>query len=64
MKATRRTQPYRGSVHRPQGPALAAMLRGGPAYLPNPQNAHRRMKRAHHKHLSKLLSARGSNLSR
>lgn len=33
---SRASQPYRARQGRPPGAALDAMLRGGPAYLPNP----------------------------
>jgi hypothetical protein len=43
-KMTRRAQPYRRRrAHgRPMGPTLSAMLKGAPAYLPNPQDQHRK----------------------
>lgn len=44
VKPTRATQPYRKGARRP-GAALAAMLKGKPGYLPNPQGLKRRMQR-------------------
>jgi hypothetical protein len=42
MKRTRRGQPYRKRrLDRQQGPSLSAMLKGAPAFLPNPQDAKR-----------------------
>lgn len=46
MRPTRRTQPYRAKRGRPPGSTLVAMLRGKPAYLPNPQDVKRRTLRA------------------
>jgi hypothetical protein len=40
QKRTRRTQPYRRR-QRESGPALSAMLRGSPFYLPNPMDLQR-----------------------
>lgn len=42
-KMTRRAQPYRRRrAHgRPMGATLSAMLKGAPAYLPNPQDQRR-----------------------
>lgn len=40
----RSTQPYRSGARRP-GAALAAMLRGKPQYLPNPQDLKRQTQR-------------------
>jgi hypothetical protein len=40
-KMTRRAQPYRRKT-RPQGPTLSAMLKGAPAFLPNPMDQHRK----------------------
>ena len=39
-KRTRREQPYRRKRRRP-GSALDAMLKGGPGFLPNPQDLRR-----------------------
>ena len=36
-----RAQPYR-RIDRQQGPTLTAMLKGGPAFLPNPMDYKRR----------------------
>lgn len=38
-----RAQPYRRRKNRPPGQTLEAMLRGRPAYLPNPMDWRRRM---------------------
>lgn len=35
MKPTRTSQPYRKGARQP-GPALSAMTKGAPAFLPNP----------------------------
>jgi hypothetical protein len=40
-KMTRRGQPYRKKRPRPQGPTLTAMLKGSPAFLPNPMDLRR-----------------------
>lgn len=40
-KRTRRAQPYRRRKPRIGGPTLTAMLRGRPAYLPNPMDVQR-----------------------
>lgn len=48
QKLTRRAQPYRKKKKgRPQGPTLSAMLKGGPAFLPNPMDAKRRFVKRH-----------------
>lgn len=48
QKLTRRAQPYRRKKKgRPQGPTLSAMLKGGPAFLPNPMDAKRRFVKRH-----------------
>lgn len=39
-----RTQPYRPDARQP-GPTLDAMLKGGPAFLPNPMDAKRQQQR-------------------
>jgi hypothetical protein len=61
MRATRRTQPYRAKRGRQPGPALTAMLRGGPAHLPNPQDIKRRTQRLSKRRggLRGVLAARG-----
>jgi hypothetical protein len=42
-KMTRRGQPYRKRRgNRPNRPTLTAMLKGAPAFLPNPMDAQRR----------------------
>lgn len=41
-------QPYRKGPRMP-GAALSAMLRGKPYYLPNPQDAKRKMVKATHR---------------
>jgi hypothetical protein len=40
-KRTRRAQPYRRKHTRVPGPSLTAMLKGRPAFLPNPQDVKR-----------------------
>jgi hypothetical protein len=43
MKQTRRAQPYRRRrLNRPKGPTLTAMLKGAPAFLPNPMDYKRK----------------------
>jgi len=43
MKLTRRAQPYRRKhTGRPNGPTLTAMLKGAPAFLPNPMDIKRK----------------------
>jgi hypothetical protein len=42
-KMTRRSQPHRRRRGRQQGPTLSAMLKGSPAFLPNPMDLKRRM---------------------
>lgn len=39
-----RAQPYR-RIDRQQGPTLTAMLKGGPAFLPNPADIRREMQK-------------------
>jgi hypothetical protein len=41
-----RAQPYR-RIDRQQGPTLTAMLKGGPAFLPNPMDAKRKFAKSH-----------------
>jgi hypothetical protein len=41
-----RAQPYRRHGREP-GPTLTAMLKGGPAFLPNPQDAKRKFAKSH-----------------
>jgi hypothetical protein len=41
MHPTRRTQPHRRDTGRVPSSALAAMLRGAPAFLPNPMDVQR-----------------------
>jgi len=54
MKSTRRSQPYRKGARHP-GAALTAMLRGKPTFLPNPQDASRKLaKRAKRRRKSAL----------
>jgi hypothetical protein len=46
MRPTRRSQPYRkGAETRTGGSALSAMLKGRPAFMPNPQQLHRDLHR-------------------
>lgn len=40
-----RTQPYRRKRDRPPGPTLDAILKGSPAYLPNPMDMRRQMQK-------------------
>jgi hypothetical protein len=42
---TRRAQPYRKRRRQGNGPTLSAMLKGAPAFLPNPMDQKRRMQR-------------------
>jgi hypothetical protein len=44
-KMTRRAQPYRKRRRQGNGPTLSAMLKGAPAFLPNPMDQKRRMQR-------------------
>jgi hypothetical protein len=41
-----RAQPYRPHGRQP-GPTLTAMLKGGPAFLPNPMDAKRKFAKSH-----------------
>jgi hypothetical protein len=41
-----RAQPYRRHGRQP-GPTLTAMLKGGPAFLPNPMDAKRKFAKSH-----------------
>lgn len=47
MKATRKTQPYRGGKG-PAGASLAAMLMGKGRFMPNPAEASNRAKKQLH----------------
>lgn len=47
-------QPYRKGPRAP-GAALAAMLRGKPRYLPNPQDVKRRAQKRAHRRRKPLL---------
>jgi hypothetical protein len=49
MRPTRRSQPYRKGVPRPQGRTLAAMLRGSSATMGNPQDVQREMTKRWHR---------------
>lgn len=62
--ASRRTQPHREGSPREPTLALAAMLRGQPAFLPNPIDVKRRSMRAQGGLADLLLSARASTLRR
>jgi hypothetical protein len=43
-----RAQPFRrGSENRQAGPSLSAMVKGAPAFLPNPQDAKRAAQKRH-----------------
>lgn len=57
MQPTRATQPFRRDTGREPGPALAAMLRGAPAFLPNPMDVQRRTMKAQ-TYLAGLLAVR------
>jgi hypothetical protein len=47
-KRTRRAQPYRRHHRgRQRGPTLTAMLKGAPAFLPNPMDAKRAFIKRH-----------------
>jgi hypothetical protein len=46
-----RAQPHRrGSPMRQPGPALTAMLKGGPLFLPNPMDAKRKAQKRQRRH--------------
>jgi hypothetical protein len=64
MQPTRATQPHRKNTGRVPSPALAAMLRGAPAFLPNPMDVNRRTMSTQNFLAGLLASAGRSTLRR
>lgn len=62
QRGYRATQPYRQRKGRQPGPVLDAMLKGSPAYLPNPQDVLRgtlRQRKRRHGLLDHMMRGRG-----